>query len=326
MATIKDVARESGLTVTTVSRVLNNRGYISDNARKKVEEAVKKLNYHPNELARSLQNRSSNTIGVIVPHIRHPYFSEMISNLENEAYKKGYKIILCNSKCIDEKEKEYIEMCTSNRVAGIILFSGNVTARDFTGLNIPVITMERFLDGGTASIECDNHHGGMMAAQKLIDCGCMNLLHVGSIDEALPMPADLRKEGFREVCNENKIPFLEFTTDETQYTNMNYVDMLEKMLKEHPEIDGLFADSDVIAVQALQVCHKLKIAVPDQLKVIGFDDVYLASLAIPQLTTIHQPIKEMAKLAIDLLSDSSSGKLVAKRSLLPVCLVERETT
>ena len=103
MATLKDVAREAGLTVTTVSRVLNNRGYISDNARERVAKAMKKLNYRPNELARSLQNKSSNTIGVIVPHIRHPYFAEMISNLENEAHKKCYKIILCNSRGRDGK-------------------------------------------------------------------------------------------------------------------------------------------------------------------------------------------------------------------------------
>ena len=98
MATLKDVAAETGLTVTTVSRVLNNRGYISDETREKVYAAMKKLNYRPNEVARSLSKQTSNTIGVIVPHISHPYFSEMISNLENAASKKGYKIILCNSR------------------------------------------------------------------------------------------------------------------------------------------------------------------------------------------------------------------------------------
>lgn len=326
MATLKDVARESGLTVTTVSRVLNNRGYISDDARRKVDEAVRKLNYHPNELARSLQNKSSHTIGVIVPHIRHPYFSEMISNLENEAYKKGFKILLCNSRSIDEKEEEYIDMCTSNRVAGIILFSEKVEVRDFGELGIPVITMERFLDGGTAAIECDNHQGGRLAAQKLIDCGCRHLLHVGSVNEDQPMPADARSMGFREVCSENGVPFLELTTDETQYSNMSYIDMLERELREHPEIDGLFANSDVIAAQALQVCQRMQISVPGQLKVIGFDDVYLSSLMAPSLTTIHQPIREMAELAVSLLNDIVAGKLVAKRTLLPVYLVERETT
>ena len=151
MATIKDVAREAGLTVTTVSRVLNNRGYISDNARRKVAEAMEKLNYQPNEVARSLHKKSSKTIGVIVPHIRHPYFAEMISNLENAAYKEGYRILLCNTQSKEEKAKAYIEICTGNRVAGIILFSGQVAVETFMGLDIPVITMERLLDSGCLS-------------------------------------------------------------------------------------------------------------------------------------------------------------------------------
>ena len=127
MATLKDVAKETGLTVTTVSRVLNNRGYISEDTRQKVYDAMKKLNYHPNEVARSLSKKTSNTIGVIVPHIRHPYFSEMISHLEDAANDRGYKIILCNSQDKDAKTREYLEMCTSNRVAGIVLCSGLVS-------------------------------------------------------------------------------------------------------------------------------------------------------------------------------------------------------
>lgn len=120
---------------------------------------MRKLNYRPNELARSLQNKSSNTIGVIVPHIRHPYFAEMISNLENEAHKKGYKMLLCNSQGRDEKMLEYVEMCYSNRVAGLVLFSGTVDASAFEKLDIPIITVERYVDTATASVECDNIQG-----------------------------------------------------------------------------------------------------------------------------------------------------------------------
>ena len=143
MATLKDVAKETGLTVTTVSRVLNNRGYISEETRKKVYDAMKKLNYHPNEVARSLSKQSTNTIGVIVPHIRHPYFAELISNLESQAYRHQHKILLFNSQEKNEKEYEYLEMCSSNRVAGIILCSGTVGVNEFQGLNVPLITIGR---------------------------------------------------------------------------------------------------------------------------------------------------------------------------------------
>lgn len=325
MATLKDVAREAGLTVSTVSRVLNNRGYISSQARQSVEEAMKKLNYRPNEMARSLHSKSTNTIGLIVPHIRHPYFAEMISNLENQAYQMGYKILLCNSQSIREKEKGYIDICTSNKAAGLILCSGTVDTKVFDQIDIPVITMERFLDNGTASVECDNRQGGVLAAEKLISCGCRNLLHIGNIG-TIPMPADMRTEGFREVCKRENVSFVELSTEEEQYNNMKYDEMIESVLREYPETDGMFLNSDVMAAQTLQVCRKLHISVPDQMKIIGFDDVNIASLTTPQLTTIHQPVKEMAEIAINLLHDSVSGKLVAKRTMLPVYMVERETT
>lgn len=125
---------------------------------------MKKLNYHPNEVARSLSKQSTNTIGVIVPHIRHPYFAELISNLESQAYRHQHKILLFNSQEKNEKEYEYLEMCSSNRVAGIILCSGTVGVNEFQGLNVPLITIERFLENGTGAVECDNIQGGRLAA------------------------------------------------------------------------------------------------------------------------------------------------------------------
>ena len=325
MATLKDVAKEAGLTVTTVSRVLNNRGYISDDARKRVAAAMKKLNYRPNELARSLQNKSSNTIGVIVPHIRHPYFSEMISHLEKEAHKKGYKILLCNSQGKTEKLLEYADMCVSNRVTGLVLLSGTVDMAELSNLDIPVITLERYVETSTASVECDNMQGGEIAAEKLISCGCKHLLHIGSFRDT-PMPADLRTEGFRKVCEKYHMPFVEIQTDVQRFENLDYVDLVERNLIEHPDIDGLFANSDVIAAQAMQVCRKLNIRVPEQMKIVGFDDSIVATVTAPQLTSVHQPMKEMAECAVNLLHNAVQGKIVAKRTVLPVQLVKRETT
>ena len=220
---------------------------------------------------------------------------------------------------------EYVEMCYSNRVAGLILFSGTVDASVFEKMDIPIITVERYVDSATASVECDNIQGGALAAKKLISSGCKNLLHIGSFTDT-PMSADSRVVGFRQVCAEYGIPFLEIMTEVVQFDAMNYVDMIEHTLREHPEIDGLFANSDVIAAQALQICRKLNIDVPGRIKVIGFDDSMIATATAPQLTTIHQPIKEMATIAVELLDKAAAGQLVAKRTVLPVYLVEREST
>jgi LacI family sucrose operon transcriptional repressor len=324
MTTLKDVAQEAGMAVGTVSRVLNNRGYISEEARQKVEAAVKKLNYHPNEVARSLHKMKTNKIGLIVPHIQHPYFSQMINCLEEQAYMRGYEILLRRSYRRNETEKEFIEMYTGDRVAGIILCSGGVEVEKLQRLEVPLVTLERHLDGGTASVECDNIQGGSLAANCLIDAGCKSLIHIGNTS-GISMPADNRAEGFQQVCRERGVPFLEVETQAVQFKHMSYEIVIEQVLREHPDIDGVFANSDVIAAQVLQVCRKLQIEVPSQMKIVGFDDTYIARITNPQLTTIHQPIEEMAELAMDHLHAAVNGKLVPKSTVLPVYLVNRET-
>lgn len=325
MATLKDVAKETGLTVSTVSRVLNNRGYISEDTRNNVYAAMKKLNYQPNEVARSLSKKTTNTIGLIVPHIDHPFFSKLISNLESSASESGFKLLLFNSKEQNEKEAEYIEMCKSNRVAGIILCSGGINIEKFEGLNVPLITIERFLEHGTASIECDNRQGGKMAAQHLVEKGCKQVIYLGGVVD-VRMPADEREEGFSAVCEEEKIHYISIKTDTRMYNALEYHPFIEEILEKNPEVDGIFASSDVIAAQVIQVCAKKQIRIPEELKLIGFDDVNIAELTTPSITTIHQPIKEMAKLAISHLKEASQGQLVPRRTALPVTLIKRETT
>ncbi len=325
MTTLKDVARESGLTVSTVSRILNNRGYISKDARNRVEAAVKKLNYHPNEAARSLQNKRSNTIGVIVPNIRHPYFSKMINALESQAYELGYKILLCNSQNIEAREKEFLEVCSLNRVAGIILLSGTVAVEDLLETDLPVITLERYLDSGTASVECDNLVGGEMAADCLIDNGCKHLAIIGTGKSQNPMPADLRSEGFRRICTDKGIPCDEAFADRRYFEKLEYRELIRSFLTEHPDVDGILASGDVIAAQCLQVCAELDIDIPGKLKLISFDDTQLLQWLVPQVTAIRQPVDEMAQLAVIFLDDAVKGKVVPERTLLPVQLILRET-
>lgn len=325
MATLKDVAAKSGVTVTTVSRVLNNRGYISEETRDKVYLAMKELNYQPNEIARSLSKQKSNNIGIIVPHIEHPYFARLIGYLEREAVKKNYKIILCNSHAKFEKEIDYLEMFQSHRVAGIILCSRSVDIGKFVSLNIPVVSIERPVDVGTTSVECDNYQGGILAAKHLIARGCRYLVHFSGIENEA-MPADARSKGFIKVCEDNNILHKEVESKADDYLNMEYHSLIESVLKENPKVDGIFASSDLIAAQVIQVARKMNIQVPDQLKIVGFDDVSIASLVSPTITTIHQPIKEMAQEAINCLIKCTEDSVVPSRIQLPVSLIKRETT
>lgn len=325
MATIKDVAREAGLTVGTVSRVLNNRGYISEATREKVYQIMKELNYQPNEVARSLSKSKTNTIGVIVPHIVHPYFAKLISNLEKAASDRGFKMLLCNSREERERELEYLEMLKSNRVAGLILCSATVKTESLESLEIPVITIERNVGTGTASVECDNYQGGVLAAKHLIACGCKHLINFGGVDKT-EMPADSREVGFLEMCGQYGVVGVASKSHENQYIAMEYHEHIEKIIKENPETDGIFASSDLIAAQVLQVCAKLGLKVPEQVKVVGFDDVNVAALTTPPITTIHQPVKEMAEMSVDLIMRSNKGEMIPTRTVLPVTLVKRGTT
>lgn len=327
MATLKDVARETGLTVSTVSRVLNNRGYISKEAREKVYEAMKKLNYQPNEVARSLSKQTTNTIGVILPHIDHPYFSRLLSSLETAAYLNEYKLMVFNSNERDDKEVKYLEMCRGIRVAGIILCSGTVDVHRFEDLGVPLVTIERFLESGTAAIECDNRQGGRVVAKHLAEKGCRKVVYLSG-ENAEPMPADDRALGFAEVCRQEGLDCLDLEEEKTDalYASLEYHEYIEKILEEHPEIDGIFASSDVIAAQVIQICRKKGINIPDQIKLVGFDDSLISMLTSPAITTIRQPIPEMASLAVQTILRASNKEMVPSRTILPVSLVERETT
>ncbi len=326
MATLKDVAEEAGLAVSTVSRIINNRGYISDNARKKVEDAMKKLNYQPNELARSLQKKTTNTIGLIVPYINHPYFSRVIHHIERAAYLIGYKVLLFNSYGRDERTRESLEMCLSNRVAGVIICTGNISEELFYDSEIPIIGYERYLKCGEASVECDNREGGIIAAEHLIGKGCKKLLHISDINGEIPMPADDRGIGFRFACEEHKIPYNEVLFNTTDYSEYEYRSILEQAIEENGDVDGIFCNNDVLAARMIPLLKAYHKKVPEDIKLIGFDDGLVAELTSPSLTTIHQPVEEMSNLCVKMIQDIDEGKVVAKRTILPVELVEREST
>ncbi len=325
MPTIKDVAREAGLAVGTVSRVLNNRGYISDSARKKVKEAMEHLDYQPNEMARSLQKKTNSTIGVIVPHIGHPYFSTLISFLEKESHKHGQKIYLLNSMGITDKESEFLELCRRNQVSGIILCNGNIDFSETALGEIPVINIERKKEGGHACISCDNELGGRLAAEHLIELGCRNLLHISGLTES-ELPAIDREKGFVGACESAGISYLVIKKQLFSYQLTDTPDFMISILEEYPEVDGVFTSDDILAAKLIQACYRKDIRIPDQLKIIGFDDTPFAMWTTPPLTTIHQPIEKIAEQALQMLADHHDNKQIPANVVLPVSLTVRETT
>ena len=325
MATLKDVARETGLTVSTVSRVLNNRGYISKEAREKVYAAMKKLNYQPNELARSLSKQTTNTIGVILPYIDHPYFARVLSCLETAAFMNGYRLVVFNSNHRDDKEQQYLEMCKGIRVAGVILCSGSVREQYVEELGVPLVALERSQEGCVAVIECDNRQGGRLAAKHLSEKGCRTVAYLGS-DEILPASEEEREKGFLEICVREGLACIEPERERADGSRMGCKESIERLLTEHPEVDGIFAGNDVAASWVIQICGKKGIQIPQQLKVVGFDDSMVCTLTSPEITTVHQPIPEMASLAVESIVRVANKEEVHPRTVRPVSLIRRETT
>lgn len=345
MATIKDVAERSGVTVTTVSRVLNNRGYISDKTRKKVQAVMEELDYHPNEVARALLKKHTKIIGIIVPSLLHPFFSAIISYCEYYASQKGYIIMACISNNDPKRDQECIDMLLGNRVAGIILCGRESERAQRLAGSLPAVSLERTISPQIPSVLCDSYQGGRMAAQRLIDAGCR---HLGVIAFNTAADAHIRRrvEGFLDVCSEcgtgpvvtvlreQDAELKEKTKEDNAFFRYRaarqslddlYDVVIRGTLEQNPLLDGVFCPADMVAAHFLQVCAHMSIKVPAQMSVIGYDDVLAASLTTPQLTTVHQPIEQMCYYAVDAIFKQIDSEVFPVQMVLPVTLTERES-
>lgn len=323
--TQKDVAARAGVTVTTVSRMLNGHRNVSLKTRKKIEQAMKDLNYRPNELARSLSLQRSTFIGLIVPSAKNPFFSMIVEKTERYAFEKGYKLLLCNSNHEKAKEIEYLSMLRASKVAGIILATRTQDVHEFSDIDAPLVSIDRIISTSIPYICSDNYQGGVMAAEHLINRGCRKLAHIsGSF--YLDMHANKRFDGFRDACLANKVPYYLLDANEEQFISMKYSEIAGHFLEHHPDVDGVFTSNDIIALQILQECARRKIQVPQDLKVVGYDDIEVASLASPSITTIRQDVDSICRSAISFIDAQCKGKPAPIGSVFPVTLMVREST
>jgi LacI family transcriptional regulator, sucrose operon repressor len=324
MATIKDVAKMAGITVTTVSRVLNNRGYISEGTRQKVYRVMAELNYQPNEIARSLYRKKSNLIGLIIPTVAHPFFGELTSYIEYYAYESGYKVLLCNSHLDRKKEKEYADMLKRHKVDGIIMGTHTLEIDEYLNLNLPMVTFDRQITNTIPYISSNNFEGGKMATDLLINKGCKKIAHIAG-NLSLNLLANKRYEAFIFEAINHHVEYATVQTNLDVFDIDQYEHIIHNMFKEHPDIDGVFT-SDMKAIHVIQACRQFNRRIPTDIKIVGYDDIKMASLVTPQLTTIKQPIEEMSKLAIELIIKQINGEDAPAENTLPVALIERETT
>lgn len=324
LSTIKDVAKVAGVSVATVSRVLNNNGYVNEDTRKRVEAAIEKLNYKPNAVARSLFKKESKMIGLIVPDITNPFFPQLARAVEDVTNHLGYTLVLCNSDEDILKEQKYIEILNQKYVDGFIIVTSTLKSEHIKDLKVPIVALDRPINSDTPIVSVNNYEGSRFATRYLSDIGCQKIAHVrGPLDV---INADERCRGYLdEVQNLNWFhPELivngSFNINKTK-------EVTKELLTLYPDIDGIFAGNDLMAVGVIKAAEELGVRIPDQLSIIGFDGITLCETTSPELTTMAQPIYNIGSTAAQILVDLIENRpLEQKNYIFSVDLIERQST
>lgn len=327
MATIKDVSKLAGVSVATVSRFLNKNGYVSKEAAQAITEVIEKLNYRPNNIARSLAGKKTATVALMVPDILNPFFPEIARAVEDAAHEIGYTVMLCNTDNDPDKEAKYIETLIQKQIDGIIISSYTIKPDQVANLqkhSIPVVLMDNAFPGqDIISLLADNRGGGILATQYLVEQGCQKIGHICG-----PMHIISSRErtlGYEEAYKQTG-QFMPSLITYSDFTVRGGYDSMNELLNAHPDLDGIFASNDLMAAGAVKALIERGIKVPDDVKVIGFDGIHM-EMMVPELSTIAQPIYEIGKTAMEYVVALINKKPIDVMSRrFPVKLMEKQST
>lgn len=322
MSSIRDIAKVTGLSIGTISRHINRSGYVSEKSAEKIQKAIIELDYVPNEHARAVFKNETNLIGVIVSSLSNPFFAEMTTHLERKAQSKGYGVIICTTDDDPERERQAFKLLRGYRVSGII--SMRTRLRNIIKkINIPIISFETEMNEDVITVASDNYEGGKLALDYLYDKGCKKILHIkGPFDFRA---TESRCEGFSDEAKKKNIDIDIIQLDADFSLGSKLDDMLTN--QDILGYDGIFVFNDIAAVLVMGHLQEKGKRIPEDIKVIGFDNSFIGELVYPKLTTIKQPIDEIASKSINLLVDIIEGNEVEKKQIvLPVELLERDST
>ncbi|SEA73069.1 LacI family transcriptional regulator [Thalassobacillus cyri] len=324
MATIRDVAKQAGVSVATVSRVINKLERVNPDTKQKVLDAIEKLNYKPNDVARSLYQRKSKMIALIVPDITNPYFPELARAVEDVANRSDYTFVLCNSDDSEQKERQYMQVLRQKQVDGFIVVTSTLAYEHIKDLNVPVVALDRIIDRKVPAVTVNNNDGAKTAVQHLLDIGCKRIAHISGPDDV--DNAMQRKQGYLDVVSHYEwfepgmVQNGDYHMDQSEQAMM-------KLLKAYPDIDGVFAGNDLMAVGALKALKKSGKKVPDEISVVGFDGISLGELTTPSITTVKQPIYKIGEQAARMLIDKINDPTTEQENVeYDVTFMEREST
>jgi DNA-binding LacI/PurR family transcriptional regulator len=304
MATIKDIAKRAGVAPSVVSRALNHKYGVKETTRKLIFRIAEEIDYYPNAAARSLVTRKRETIGIFMADISQPYYSQIIKGMEYAASQTGYTLLFSNSFESLEHGKVFSKMVESGRVDGLIIVGSNNKDKNFIPFlierEVPFVLVERnFSDPRVHCIWVDNIEGSYLATKYLIEKGHRRIAHIsGNLDFQVALD---RLEGYKKALAEYEIPFAEELIATGKFFCHDGYTAMKELLSYEPRCTAVFVSNDSMAYGALQALHEAGIKVPDNMAVIGYDDLEFSTLTNPPLTTIRQPRYEMGSKALETL-------------------------
>ena len=326
--TMSDVAREGGVSLMTVSRVVNNKGGIRTETRQRVEEVVDRLGYRPSNLARGLATQKTGTVGLVVPDNANPYFSEVARGVEHLAYTSGYTVFLCNTEENITREFDVLRLLDEHHVDGIILCSSRLEDADLyeaIARQPATVLVNRLLQNShAANIMIDAQLGGQLIATHLIENGHKKIgiiagprTSLSGRDRLSSYLQTIRNSGI--VQPEERIIFCSPTTQ-------GGTTAAKQLLQKCPDLTALICFNDLVAVGALQACKQLGLTVPDDVAVTGFDDIPMSAFVTPALTTCHVHRHDLGRGAMQLLLNMMAGELDEANIVLKPQLVVRDSS
>ncbi|WP_090138852.1 ribose operon transcriptional repressor RbsR [Kosakonia oryziphila] len=304
MATMKDVARVAGVSTSTVSHVINKDRFVSDAVRDKVEAAIKTLNYAPSALARSLKINQTRTIGMLITASSNPFYSELVRGVERSCFERGYSLVLCNTEGDEQRMNSNLETLMQKRVDGLLLLCTETHQPSQEIMqrypSIPTVMMDWAPFNGDSDLIQDNSLlGGDMATQYLINKGFTRIACItGPLDKT---PARLRLEGYREAMTRAGLTIREGDEIESNFEFGGGFEAMQALLAMNERPQAVFIGNDAMAVGAYQALYQSGLKIPQDMAIVGYDDIELARYMTPPLSTIHQPKDELGELAIDVL-------------------------
>ena len=331
MATIHDVAKRAGVAPITVSRVINNSGYFSQETRRRVESAIAELEYVPNRLARSLRSKRTNTLALVLTDITNPFFTTLARGVEDAASDAGFMVIFCNTDESETEERKYLQVLLQQQVDGILLVPARSSAEPVKLIqkqNTPVVVLDRRVppEAQVDMVHCDNENGAYQLVKTLIDLGHRQIAILGGPRSV--STADDRLAGYQRALCEAGMTNNDHLIYAGTFTQASGYELVQQVLKAEPRPTALFAANNLIAIGALRALRDSGLRVPEEMAMVSFDDLPANLVTFPFFTVVAQPAYEMGFTATQLLLARLAGKAPeqCQEVILPTEMIVRQSS